>query len=153
MSTTDAPSCNPLWPEPGPSGTCASCVWRYSGGRGKPVDRCRRHADQRVSPGWPACPAFEASVDCLECGACCREAYHAVEVSRRDAFVKLHPERIVEVDGRLNVRRSGDRCSCLAGELGAFHCVLYADRPRTCRDFEQGGANCVDARRRVGLTK
>lgn len=143
---------NPLWPAPAPEGRCADCAWRYVGGRGRAVERCRRHADARVDGSWPACPAFTASLDCQECGACCREAYHAVEVSPRDAFVKAHPDRVVKVDGRLNVLRAGDRCSCLAGTLGAFACTHYEDRPRTCRDFTRGSAHCVDARRRVKLT-
>jgi hypothetical protein len=29
---------------------------------------------------------------------------------------------------------------------------VYADRPKTCRDFEQGSANCVDARVRLKIT-
>ena len=65
-------------------------MWHYVGGRGKAVDRCRRHRNEPVSPLWPACPAFTASVDCLTCGACCREAYHSVEVAPRDPFVRLH---------------------------------------------------------------
>lgn len=106
-----------------------------------------------MDASWAACPAFTAALDCQECGACCREAYHAVEVARRDPFVKLRPERIVEVDGRLQVARRGPRCGCLDGEAGAWACAVYADRPRTCRDFTAGSANCVDARRRVGLTR
>ncbi len=89
-----------------------------------------------------------AGFDCLSCGACCREAYHAVEVSRRDRFVRLHPELLEVVDGRLNVRRAGPRCGCLGED---YRCSVYADRPKTCRDFERGGENCLEARRRVGL--
>ena len=143
---------NPLWPagRPGeaPAEVCASCVWRRPG---KVVDRCLRHRRARVRAEWPACPAHttEAALDCLACGACCREAYHTVEVGRRDPFVRLHPELLVERDGRLQMPRVGDRCPCLQADL---RCVHYAERPRTCRDFERGGANCVEARRRVGLT-
>ena len=52
----------------------------------------------------------------------------------------------------------GDRCAALHGglvELGKttrFHCVIYDDRPRTCRDFTLGSARCLTARRRVGLS-
>lgn len=143
---------NPLWPAPAPDGTCGGCAWRYEGGPGPRVNRCRRHKGARVDPAWAACPAFTATLDCQACGACCREAYHAVEVGRRDPFVRLHPDRVVPVDGRLQVLRAGPRCACLQGELPAFACDVYADRPRTCRDFTAGSANCVDARRRVGLT-
>lgn len=144
---------NPLCDEPGPpDARCGACAWRFSGGRGRAVDRCRRHDGARVDPAWPACAAFEASLDCQACGACCREAYHAVEVSRRDPFVRAHPERVVAADGRLQVRRAGPRCACLVGD-GPYACVVYDDRPRTCRDFTRGSANCVEARRRVGLTR
>lgn len=31
-------------------------------------------------------------------------------------------------------------------------CVIYDDRPRTCRDFTLGSAHCLTARRKVGLS-
>jgi hypothetical protein len=144
---------NPLSSQPGPEGSqCAGCVWRFVGGRGPPVDRCRRHGEARIEPGWPGCASHTVTLDCLVCGACCREAYHAVEVGRRDPFVKGHPDKIVEVDGRLNVRRKGVICGCLAPSDGTWPCQVYEDRPRTCRDFEQAGTNCVDARVRMKIT-
>ncbi|MES2643598.1 MAG: YkgJ family cysteine cluster protein [Myxococcota bacterium] len=159
---TPVPELNPLWPAPGPDGAagerCVGCVWHFVGGRGKAVDRCRRHRAEPVDVRWPACPAFTPAVDCLTCGACCREAYHSVEVGPRDPFVRLHPDRVnMKDDGRLEVTRRGPRCACLAGGAGDsgagdYHCVVYADRPRTCRDFPAGGQSCVEARRRVGLT-
>ncbi|MFZ5478198.1 MAG: YkgJ family cysteine cluster protein [Myxococcota bacterium] len=95
----------------------------------------------------PSAPAF----DCADCGACCREAYHAVEVHPRDRFVRLHPDRVAREEGRLVVMRAGLRCACLTGDVGTFACDRYADRPKTCRDFERGGENCAEARKRVGL--
>lgn len=151
-----APTVNPFWPAPPPEGAenarCSTCVWHFVGGRGKAVDRCRRHRSEPVDPRSPACPAYTAAVDCLTCGACCREAYHAVEVGPRDPFVRLHPDRVSMDDGRLVITRAGPRCACLAGGPGDYHCVVYADRPKTCRDFPAGGQSCVEARRRVGLT-
>lgn len=145
---------NPLTADEGPAGaTCGSCVWQYVGGRGKPVPRCRRFRGARVDVGWPACTVHEATLDCLSCGACCREAYHRVELSRRDPFLSLHPERVSQEEGYLLVTREGPRCGCLQVDGGRYTCAVYADRPWTCREFEQGGANCLDARRRVGLSK
>lgn len=148
----------------GPEGAqCRGCVWHFSGGRGAPVDRCRRHRNEPVHPLWRACEAFAASLDCLTCGACCREAYHAVEIAPRDPFLRLHPERVSteawEGAQRSVVRRvptlTGSRCSCLGDppEGEDYRCVVYDTRPRTCRDFERGSVNCVEARRRVGLTR
>jgi Fe-S-cluster containining protein len=127
-------------------------VWHYVGGRGRAIDRCRRHRNEPISPLAAACPAFTASLDCQTCGACCREAYHSVELGPRDPFVRRHPEHVVLRDGRLQMPRDTGRCSCLGGEPGAWSCIVYADRPKTCRDFPVGETSCVEARRRVGLT-
>lgn len=131
-----------------PAATCRDCVWRKPG---RHHDRCLRQGGAAVRFDAPACASHttDAALDCLTCGACCREAYHAVEVGRRDPFVRLHPELLDVVDGRLNVRRAGPRCGCLGAD---YRCSVYADRPKTCRDFERAGVNCVEARRRVGLT-
>jgi hypothetical protein len=143
---------NPLSPEAGPAGAvCGGCVWHYRGGRGRAVERCRRHGKQRVGAEVPACAGFSAQLDCMSCGACCREAYQAVEVGPRDPFVKLHPERLERLDGRLNIRREAGICACLAPKVGTWPCVVYADRPKTCRDFEKGSDNCLFARQQLGV--
>jgi hypothetical protein len=134
--------------------TCGGCAWRYEH-RG--VARCRQ-ADVRITDDWPACERFEAALDCQTCGACCRAAYHSVEVSPRDPAVKKQPDYIVDRGTYLEIRRDGDRCAALHGgavEHGRttrYHCVIYDDRPKTCRDFTLGGAHCLTARRRVGLS-
>ena len=145
-------------PAPHPSGlpagaaaaTCAACAWRTG-------SRCRQAA-ARVDPSWPACERFEPALDCQTCGACCRAAYHSVEVSRRDPVVKAQPQLVIDRGTYLELRRSGDRCAALDGgrvEHGTttrYHCTIYDDRPRTCRDFTLGSAHCLTARRRVGLS-
>jgi len=115
------------------------------------VLRCVRAGDARVEPTEQGCDRFEPALDCLDCGACCREAFDAVEITRRDPVRSLHPGLIERVDGRLRVRRApGNRCAAL--EVDSYRCRIYADRPQCCRHFEQGSANCVFARERVGLT-
>lgn len=89
--------------------------------------------------------------DCLACGACCREAFHTVEVHPRDRFARAHPERLVRREGRLHVRRAGEWCGCLTQVEGRYLCVAYRERPVTCRHFENGSENCELARKRVGL--
>jgi hypothetical protein len=145
-------------PAPHPTGlpagpaaaSCGDCAWRTGA-------RCRQAA-ARVDPSWPACERFESALDCQTCGACCRAAYHSVEVSRRDPVVKAQPDFIVDRGSYLEIRRNGDRCAALEGgriEHGTttrYHCTIYGDRPRTCRDFTLGSAHCLTARRRVGLS-
>jgi Fe-S-cluster containining protein len=136
------------------AGSCGTCAWRHDS-RG--ASRCR-HAGARVDPTWPACERYEAVLDCQSCGACCRAAYHSVELSRRDPAVRAHPELVVDRGTYLELARSGDRCAALAGgepehdRITRYRCTIYDDRPRTCRDFTVGSEHCLTARRRVGLT-
>jgi hypothetical protein len=149
-----APAPHPTGLPAGASGTCATCAWRFEQ-RG--VARCR-HSGTRLDDAWPGCERFEAALDCQTCGACCRAAYHSVEVSRRDPCVRKHPELIVDRDTYLEIARSGERCAALAGgdadgeRVTRYHCRIYDDRPRTCRDFTLGSEHCLTARRRVGLS-
>jgi hypothetical protein len=144
------------------SETCGSCAWRYVGGRGPAVERCRQSAGEvgdgaRVSAELRACEKWEAPVDCSTCGACCREAYHTVAVSVRDPVVWKQPGLVVREGHRWSLLRAQERCAALevSGEAGArrYHCSIYEDRPRTCREFERGGRHCLSARRRVGLSR
>jgi hypothetical protein len=150
-----APAAHPTGLPAGAAGaTCGDCAWRFVR-RG--VARCR-HAGAKIEDAWPACERFERALDCQTCGACCRAAYHSVEVSRRDPVVHKQPAYIVDRTTYLEIARAGDRCAALAGgeirdgKTARFHCVIYDDRPRTCRDFTLGSEHCLTARRRVGLS-
>jgi hypothetical protein len=149
-------------------GSCGDCAWMYVGGRGRGVQRCRQSAGadgdgRRTQADFHACVRWEPLVDCQSCGACCREAYHSVTVSVRDPVVWKQPHLIERHGHRFEVRREGERCAALdargAGrdaEASAtrprYSCTIYEDRPRACRDFQAGGAHCLTARRRVGLS-
>jgi hypothetical protein len=128
--------------------SCRTCAWRYLDAT---RSRCRQADKKRVDPDWPACERWEAALDCQDCGACCRAAYHAVEVSPRDPVLKRRPGFVLTIGTRHEIRRAGDRCAALEGD-GRYHCVIYDDRPKTCRDFTLGSENCLTARRRVGLS-
>jgi hypothetical protein len=149
-----APAAHPTGLPAGDSGSCGTCAWRFDH-RG--VSRCRQAA-AKVDPTWPGCERYESALDCQTCGACCRAAYHSVEVARRDPAVKAQPSYIVDRGTYLEIRREGDRCAALHGGVvegerqTRFHCVIYDDRPRTCREFTLGSEHCLTARRRVGLS-
>jgi Fe-S-cluster containining protein len=138
--------------------SCATCAWRVAG---KSAPRCRQ-AGKKIDDAWPACERYERELDCLTCGACCREAYQSVEVSPKDRMIKRHPELVVDRGTYLEVRRSGERCAALTGgevEVRGVHrrmlpvaCAIYDGRPRTCRDFTLGSEHCLTARQRVGLS-
>src|SRR5688572_1659768 len=129
-------------------GTCGECAWRYVGGPGPKAERCRQAEGARVDPGWKRCERFEAALDCLTCGACCREAYGAVEIARSERIVKRHPALVVDrghyVELRRDLTEAGSRCAALTGgvasggRISGYSCAVYADRPKTCRDFMVG---------------
>src|SRR5262249_49080281 len=79
----------------GTAGSCGTCAWRHVQ-RG--VSRCRQ-AEAKVEDAWPGCERFEPALDCQTCGACCRAAYHIVEVKRRDPCVTARPDFIVDRGG------------------------------------------------------
>ena len=147
---TAPPAPHPTGLPAGATGTCGTCAWRSG-------TRCRQ-ASAKIDAAWPGCERFEAALDCQTCGACCRAAYHSVEVSRRDPMVKQQPTYVVDRTTYLEIIRTGDRCGALTG--GDYHaehstpyaCVIYDDRPKTCRDFTLGSNHCLTARRRVGLS-
>lgn len=132
--------------------TCEECFWSHKAGPGPKVLRCVQSGMQRVEGSWPACILWEESMDCLDCAACCGPAFDAVEVSPRDPVRKLHPDILIKVDGRFCVqRREGNFCGQLQEKDNK--CAIYKDRPRCCRDFTRGSANCLFARQRVGLSQ
>jgi hypothetical protein len=129
--------------------TCGGCAWRFRH-RG---DRCRQAGGARVQASAQACVRWEAALDCVACGACCRAAFDSVTISRRDPVVRRHPELIVHRESYVEILREGDHCAALERDEGRYLCRIYPDRPRTCRDFSLGGEHCLDARRRVGLSR
>ncbi|MDD5036104.1 MAG: YkgJ family cysteine cluster protein [Methylococcaceae bacterium] len=133
---------------------CDDCAWTSFERNAR---RCQHAPGIRLADDAPACTRWEpaSELDCLSCGACCREAYHSVEISAREPVNKRHPELVVVLDTHRKLRRDGDRCAALGGgdtPQQAYACTIYADRPRTCQEFTRGSNHCLDARRRVGLS-
>ena len=143
-----------------PGATCGSCAYaqKPASDRRSATWRCQRTAnDDRkglvIDPEATGCSLYQASLDCQECGACCRHAYDIVEVSRSEPMVTRQPQLIERKGKQLRILRDPEkqRCAALSGpELGPFGCTVYHDRPATCRDFSSGTYRCQDARRRVG---
>lgn len=140
-------------PEPGARAArerCETCAWSSRSGRGR---RCLS-TDRAVRADWPACERWEPAPECGACGACCREAFDTIVIASDEPMVRRHPELVVLHDTSAEMPRPDGRCHALTGDgaRSLFRCRTYEDRPRTCRDFARGGANCLLARRRVGLS-
>ncbi len=131
---------------------CHDCAWAF---RLRGSLRCRRNPEVRIPDAAPACLGHEAagSLVCQRCAACCREAYDCVEVQPGERLLTRHPGLASERDGRFSLRREGGHCVALRSPEPDLHtCSVYQDRPRSCRDFLVAGGNCLDARRRTGLS-
>jgi hypothetical protein len=136
--------------------TCGTCAWLHGTLAHASGSRCRKAPGARVTPSDGACERWEPALDCRGCAACCRGAYDSVTLGRREGLAARHPELVVRREGFIELRRLDDRCVALEGGpagIANFTCSIYADRPRTCREFEPGGAHCLTARRRVGLSR
>lgn len=133
--------------------TCATCTWFGPHGGHRKTARCAS-TEAKVRGELSACERWEAMPACETCGACCREAFHVLYLAAREPFVKKHPELVVLREGQRELQRPGGRCPPLRGDgvTEPYRCAVHSDRPKTCREFEQGGANCLEARRRVGLS-
>lgn len=131
--------------------TCGRCAYSAPNPDGG-MDCAARQTS--VESHWEACEYAEPSLDCGRCGACCREAYHAVEIDPDDRFGQTHPELLVRSGARVTLKRLDNRCALLSGDLDGgepYRCQRYAERPQTCRDFRRGGPHCFSARERLGL--
>lgn len=126
-------------------GRCGECAWRDESGY------CQQ-AETTLAPELQGCERFETNIDCLDCGACCRAAYHSVTIAEGDDVADKHPELMVVHDNYTEVRREGDHCAALTIDGDKVYCRIYEDRPTCCREFQNSGQNCVIARRRLGFS-
>jgi Fe-S-cluster containining protein len=71
----------------------------------------------------------------------------------RDTIRKRHPALVHEDAWGLHLPRPGGHCVALDVGADGHRCRVYADRPRACREFAVAGDACLEARRRVGLSR
>jgi Fe-S-cluster containining protein len=79
-----------------------------------------------------------------------------VTVAVREPVTWKHPELVVRRGPKFALLRREDRCAALTSDRGSGHaysCSIYEDRPQTCRDFAVASGRCLQARRRVGLSR
>jgi len=140
---------------------CGDCAWSVAEG---PKLVCLQHkefdeAAPSVETEELGCEKWEPKFtieDCGSCGACCREGFDLLTVKPDDPFKILHPELVqLRDDGEYGVPRPNGRCVALDGDgdVQPYRCRHYQNRPENCGLFEVGGIGCLQARRRVGLSR
>ena len=142
-----------------PGANCGDCAWSFAAGIH--AFRCRQatragRPNVRVASQTPACERYEARLDaesCAGCGACCRQGFDRVDVAPRDAIRKRHPALVHEDAWGSHLPRPNGHCVALDLAENGYRCRVYADRPRSCREFAVAGDACLEARRRVGLSR
>jgi Fe-S-cluster containining protein len=99
---------------------------------------------------------------CDGCGACCQVVtcppfYRVFDERGEDAWERLKadlPDVLAEVLADYQARRAAGGpffgTPCLWFDATSGRCRHYEYRPRACREFERGGGDCRDARRRAG---
>ena len=94
-------------------------------------------------------------LDCQTCGACCYgpETYVAVTAADVRGMSRATEGRYVERRGdRLWLKMVHGRCAALHARQGHYSCRIYGARPSVCRVVTSGSRECLDARRRRGVT-
>ena len=100
---------------------------------------------------------------CDGCGACCRVVsrppfHRLLDETAEDTWERLRwerPDLVAELLADDRARRASGGpyygTPCLWYDAGTGRCRHYDYRPRACREFELGGVDCRDARRRAGV--
>ena len=100
------------------------------------------------------------ALDCLACGACCREGSDGrILVPEQDIVRWRRTGRDDIVNGLVEGHFSEmafpatpeGACVYLGAEAGPNACSIYPIRGTTCREFEAGSAQCLSYRRARGI--
>lgn len=91
--------------------------------------------------------------DCLKCGACCfgPQGYVVVRPSDVERLGTQLEHRYVVGKGERSLKMVHGRCAALHARQGHYSCRIYGVRPEPCRVVAVGSAECLTARRRIGL--
>lgn len=102
----------------------------------------------------------DEELDCLTCGACCREGSDGrILIPEADLvrWRRLGRDDIAEaiVPGHFGevafAHRDDGACVHLGTEASVNVCAIYAIRGTTCREFDRGSRQCREFRRDAGI--
>ena len=101
-------------------------------------------------------------LDCLTCGACCREASDGRILVPADDIVRWQRAGRHDLVAQLVPGHFGEQAFAYTAEGACVHlgtaacgnaCRIYEERGTTCREFEKGSWQCLEFRRDAGLSR
>lgn len=108
----------------------------------------------------PTMAILDEDLDCLTCGACCREGSDGRilipeedlvrwrRLGREDLAAAIVPGHFGEV---AFAHRDDGACVHLGTAASHNACSIYEIRGTTCREFERGSRQCREFRRDAGI--
>jgi Fe-S-cluster containining protein len=102
----------------------------------------------------------EHELDCLACGACCRQASDGRILVPAEDIVRWRRSGRADLVAQLVDGHFGEQAFAYTKEGACVHlgsaashnaCSIYEVRGTTCRDFEKGSWQCHEFRRDAGL--
>ena len=84
---------------------------------------------------------IDPTIQCSACEAVCCRLKVVLQPGDRV------PTQYIDQDERgLSIMAKGEDGWCAAMDANSMRCTIYAQRPRTCRDFDMGGSACREER-------
>lgn len=101
-------------------------------------------------------------LDCLSCGACCRTGHDGRILIPDEDLVRWRRIGRADISGAIQPGHFGlvafatdpaGACVHLGTKTSPNACQIYGVRGTTCREFEKGGAQCLEFRREFGVNR
>lgn len=102
----------------------------------------------------------DEELDCLACGACCRQASDGRILVPEQDIVRWRRGGRHDLAAQLVPGHFGELAFAFTSEGACVHlgtsekpnaCRIYDERGTTCRDFEKGSWQCLEFRREAGI--
>ena len=104
--------------------------------------------------------ASPAALDCLTCGACCRQASDGRILVPDEDLARWRAQGKVELLEQIVPGHFGEMAFAFTADGACVHlgtsdcshaCRIYDDRGTTCREFERGSWQCLEFRRDMNV--
>jgi Fe-S-cluster containining protein len=99
-------------------------------------------------------------LDCLTCGACCRQASDGRILIPAEDLLRWKRQGREDILAQVVPGHFGEEAFAYTADGACVHlgvpgqpnaCAIYEDRGTTCREFEKGSWQCREFRRDMGI--